>query len=132
MIYEALRLWPPVPFDLKMAFEDDVLPGGWKVPKMAQVAFIPYIMGRDGERYPEPLLFKPERWIPFNAPPQHEFPVFQAGPRICLGMDMALWHKKLKSYGVIKKEKDEKGLFFFFSFAMGAGSILPLPLATPL
>ena len=114
MIYEALRLWPPVPFDLKMAFEDDVLPGGWKVPKMAQVAFIPYIMGRDGERYPEPLLFKPERWIPFNAPPQHEFPVFQAGPRICLGMDMALWHKKLKSYGVIKKEKDEKGLFFFF------------------
>ena len=91
VIYEALRLWPPVPFDLKMAFEDDVLPGGWKVPKFASVAFIPYNMGRDPERYPEPLQFRPERWIPFNAPPQHEFPVFQAGPRICLGMDMDTW-----------------------------------------
>ena len=28
VMYEALRLWPPVPFDPKMAFEDDVLPGG--------------------------------------------------------------------------------------------------------
>lgn len=91
VIYEALRIWPPVPFDLKMAFEDDVLPGGWKVPKFASVAFIPYNMGRDPERYPEPLHFRPERWIPFNAPPQHEFPVFQAGPRICLGMDMDTW-----------------------------------------
>ena len=100
VIYEALRLWPPVPFDLKMAFEDDVLPGGWKVPKMAQVAFIPYIMGRDGERYPEPLLFKPERWIPFNAPPQHEFPVFQAGPRICLGMDMAIFWGQDRRSGI--------------------------------
>mgnify|MGYP002803551068 CR=1 FL=1 len=102
VIYEALRLWPPVPFDLKMAFEDDVLPGGWKVPKMAQVAFIPYIMGRDGERYPEPLLFKPERWIPFNAPPQHEFPVFQAGPRICLGMDMAIFEAKTAAVELLR------------------------------
>ena len=28
VMYEALQLWPPVPFDPKMAFEDDVLPGG--------------------------------------------------------------------------------------------------------
>ncbi|CAE7216002.1 CYP94B3, partial [Symbiodinium pilosum] len=54
VIYETLRLWPPVPFDPKMAFEDDVLPGGWKVPAMAQVAYSPYNMGRDAKRYPEP------------------------------------------------------------------------------
>ena len=94
VVYEALRLWPPVPFDIKMAFEDDVLPGGWKVPKFANVAFIPYNMGRDPKRYPEPLQFRPERWIPFKPPPQHEFPVFQAGPRICLGMDMAIFEAK--------------------------------------
>ena len=73
VIYETLRLWPPVPFDGKMAFEDDVVPGGWKVPAMAKVAYCPYNMGRDAKRYPEPEVFRPERWIPFTAPPQHEF-----------------------------------------------------------
>ena len=102
VIYEALRLWPPVPFDPKMAFEDDVLPGGWKVPKFATVAFIPYNMGRDAQRYPEPLEFRPERWIPFNAPPQHEFPVFQAGPRICLGMDMAIFEAKTATVELLR------------------------------
>lgn len=102
VIYEALRIWPPVPFDLKMAFEDDVLPGGWKVPEFASVAFIPYNMGRDPERYPEPLHFRPERWIPFNAPPQHEFPVFQAGPRICLGMDMAIFEAKTATVELLR------------------------------
>ncbi|CAK9005261.1 Cytochrome P450 704C1 (Cytochrome P450 CYPD) [Durusdinium trenchii] len=94
VIYESLRLWPPVPFDLKMAFEDDVLPGGWLVPQFANVAFCPFNMGRDEERYPEALAFRPERWIPFTPPPQHEFPVFQAGPRVCLGQDMALFEAK--------------------------------------
>eukprot|EP00913_Durusdinium_trenchii_P034045 g31867.t1 len=74
VLYEALRLWPPVPFDFKMAFADDVLPGNYKVPAYTNVAFIPFNMGRDATRYAEPLQFRPERWIPFKAPPQHEFP----------------------------------------------------------
>jgi len=102
VIYEALRLWPPVPFDVKMAFEDDVLPGGWKVPALAQVAYCPYNMGRDAQRYPEPQAFRPERWIPFTAPSQHEFPVFQAGPRICLGMDMALFEAKTATVELLR------------------------------
>jgi len=102
VMYEALRLWPPVPFDPKMAFEDDVLPGGWKVPALAQVAYCPYNMGRDPKRYPEPEAFRPERWIPFTAPSQHEFPVFQAGPRICLGMDMALFEAKTAAVELLR------------------------------
>ncbi|CAE7713413.1 CYP704B1 [Symbiodinium sp. CCMP2592] len=102
VMYEALRLWPPVPFDPKMAFEDDVLPGGWKVPALAQVAYCPYNMGRDPKRYPEPEVaqlkhaFRPERWIPFTAPSQHEFPVFQAG------MDMALFEAKTAAVELLR------------------------------
>ena len=44
-----------------------------------------YVIGRDPQLYKDPLVFRPERWIPFEQPPPHEFPVFQAGPRICLG-----------------------------------------------
>eukprot|EP00913_Durusdinium_trenchii_P012650 g11879.t1 len=75
-------------------FEDDVVPGGFTIPKWSTIAYVPYAMGRDATRYPEPLAFRPERWIPFTPPAHHEFPVFQAGPRICLGMDMALFEAK--------------------------------------
>ena len=43
MVYEALRLWPPVPIDSKIAYADDVLPGGFKVPKGVQLAWAPFL-----------------------------------------------------------------------------------------
>ncbi|CAE7326622.1 CYP704C1 [Symbiodinium sp. KB8] len=102
VVYESLRLWPPVPVDSKIAQVDDVLPGGWRVPKGTTLVFCPYNMGRDPDRYPEPQAFKPERWIPFSAPPHHEFPVFQAGPRICLGMDMAIFEAKIAAVELLR------------------------------
>ena len=38
---ETLRLWPPVPQDSKIAFSDDVLPDGTKVPKNTMLLFMP-------------------------------------------------------------------------------------------
>merc|ERR1711972_283159 len=95
VIYETLRLYPPVPIDSKIAQRDDVLPGGIRVPAGAPLFFMPYAMGREAERYPNPLEVRPERWIPFTEPAPYEFPVFQAGPRICLGKDMAIFEAKL-------------------------------------
>ncbi|CAJ1394755.1 unnamed protein product [Effrenium voratum] len=102
VLYETLRLWPPVPFDSKMTYADDVLPDGTQVSKGITVVFSPYILARDGERYPDPLAFKPERWIPFSAPSPFEFPVFQAGPRICLGMDMAIFEAKVAAVQLLR------------------------------
>ncbi|CAJ1454163.1 unnamed protein product [Effrenium voratum] len=102
VLYEALRLWPPVSYDSKLAYADDVMPDGTKVPKGTTLLFAPYIMGRDASRYPEPLAFKPERWIPFSAPAPQEFPVFQAGPRICLGMDMAIFEAKVVAVELLR------------------------------
>ena len=102
VLYEALRLWPPVPFDSKIAYADDVLPDGTNVPKGITAVFSPYILGRDEARYPDPLAFKPERWIPFSAPSPYEFPVFQAGPRICLGMDMAVFEAKVVTVQLLR------------------------------
>mmetsp|Transcript_74783 Transcript_74783/g.134756 ORF Transcript_74783/g.134756 Transcript_74783/m.134756 type:complete len:551 (-) Transcript_74783:119-1771(-) len=102
VLYETLRLWPPVPMDGKTATEDDVLPDGTPVPKYTNLLFLPYAMGRDPAVYPEPESLRPERWIPFTAPAPHEFPVFQAGPRICLGMDMALFEAKLVAVELLR------------------------------
>ena len=47
-------------------------------------------MGRLEEMYDEPLKFAPERWFqPRNLKKTpFEYPVFQAGPRTCLGQHM--------------------------------------------
>jgi len=103
VLYETLRLYPPVPFDFKECQEDDVLPNGIEIPSGTMMVFIPYAMGRDPAVYPEPDQVKPERWIPFTAPAPHEFPVFQAGPRICLGMDMALFEAKVAAGMLLKQ-----------------------------
>jgi len=103
VLYEILRLYPPVPGDTKTAHMDDVFPDGTKIPKGTVCMFLPYAMGRDPTVYPDPLIVRPERWIPFVAPVPHEFPVFQAGPRICLGMDMAIFEAKVVAVMLLQK-----------------------------
>ena len=66
------------------------------------MAYFPWAMGRDADVYPDPLEVKPERWIPFTPPDLYEFPVFQAGPRQCLGMSMALFEAKLLTAMLVK------------------------------
>jgi len=95
LIYETLRLYPPVPFDIKECCQDDVLPDGSHIPRGCKVFFAPWAMGRDPTVWPEPETVDLDRWIPFKQPLPHEFPVFQAGPRICLGMDMAIFETKV-------------------------------------
>lgn len=94
VIDETLRLYPPVSYDPKHSLNDDVLPNGMKVPKGSQVAWTAYGMGRSSLFFPDPLKFKPERFLDpaenggRKIEPGDLIP-FQAGPRICLGKPMA-------------------------------------------
>ncbi|KAJ3332672.1 hypothetical protein HDU93_008974 [Gonapodya sp. JEL0774] len=93
--HEVLRLYANVPFNFKVPTKDDILPGTkTKVYKGQRVAFHPYSMGHltriwgaDAEE------LRPERWIDASGnllkENQYKWPVFNAGPRICLGMNMA-------------------------------------------
>jgi len=103
LLYETLRLYPPVPVDGKEAQADDVLPDGTKIPKHANLDFMVYAMGRNAAVYPDPETVRPERWIPFKEPSQYEFPVFQGGPRICLGMNMALFEAKIVALMLLRE-----------------------------
>merc|ERR1719473_966262 len=92
VFHETLRLYPSVPKDLVTSVEEDVLPCGTRVPPNTWVAFLPYVMGRDETLWPEASSFKPERWIQDGRlikESPFKFPAFKAGPRICLGMNMA-------------------------------------------
>ncbi|KAH7853240.1 hypothetical protein Vadar_000422 [Vaccinium darrowii] len=113
---ESMRLYPPVPIDGKEATVDDVLPDGTFVQKGTSVVYHSYAMGRLekiwGKDWAE---FKPERWLEREDVPGMEgkwnfvgkdpyaYPVFQAGPRICLGKEMAFLQMKRVVAGVLRQ-----------------------------
>lgn len=112
---ESMRLYPPVPVDSKMASADDVLPDGTAVKKGMMVSYHVYAMGRMASLWGENWMeFRPERWLEkdettdntkFKARDPYTYPVFQAGPRICLGKEMAFLQMKRVVAGVLRQFK---------------------------
>ncbi|KAH7856228.1 hypothetical protein Vadar_034125 [Vaccinium darrowii] len=113
---ESMRLYPPVPVDGKQAVADNVLPDGTFVEKGTAVVYHPYAMGRSEKIWGNDWAdFKPERWLERHDVPEVEgkwkfvgrdpytYPVFQAGPRICLGKEMAFLQMKRVVAGVFRR-----------------------------
>ncbi|XP_030545971.2 cytochrome P450 94A1-like [Rhodamnia argentea] len=111
---ESMRFYPPVPLDTKEAVSDDVLEDGTVVKKGTRVTYHPYAMGRLeqiwGKDWSE---FRPERWLrgaedgsekwAFVNKDAYAYPVFQAGPRVCLGKEMAFLQMKRVLAGVLQR-----------------------------
>ena len=88
-----------MPVDPKYNVQHDTLPDGTFVPAGTTVQYFPILMGRDAKAWaPDPLAVRPERWFAGAAPApvsSFAYPVFQAGPRICLGMNFAYLEAKV-------------------------------------
>nr|AHF22085.1 CYP94A43 [Maesa lanceolata] len=129
---ETMRLYPPVPIDSKEAMADDVLPDGTAVKRGMRVGYLPYAMGRLeklwGADWAE---FRPERFLqrhPAEGPRKwsyvakdpYTYTVFQAGPRICLGKEMAYLQMKrlaasvLRRFRVVPVEEGVEPVFIFY------------------
>ncbi|KAF1327805.1 Cytochrome p450 86a2, partial [Globisporangium splendens] len=110
VVHEALRMYLPVPFNIKRAAEDDHLPDGTFVPAGCDLAYSPWYMGRNSAMWmPDPLVFHPERWLEMTTrPTAYEFPVFQVGPRICIGMNMAVLETKMFVATMVRRFGDMK------------------------
>ncbi|KAJ8770405.1 hypothetical protein K2173_015019 [Erythroxylum novogranatense] len=107
-ISEALRLYPPVPADTVACKSKDKLPDGTVVEKDWFVTYHAYAMGRmEGLWGKDCGDFVPERWIDENGIYRQESPfkfsVFHAGPRACLGKDMAYIQMKSIAASVIER-----------------------------
>jgi len=91
-VRETVRLHPSVPMNTKMAFGDDVLPDGTLVCKGDFLCYDPYSTARATEHWgPDAAEWKPERWLTMEKEPSVFMNcAFQAGPRICLGREMAI------------------------------------------
>ncbi|XP_055827086.1 cytochrome P450 94B3-like [Solanum dulcamara] len=105
---ESMRLYPPVVWDSKHAAKDDVLPDGTRIQKGNRVTYFQYGMGRMEEIWGKDRLeFKPDRWIDengeFKSVSPYKYPVFQAGPRVCLGKEMAFTQMKYVLASVLRR-----------------------------
>ncbi|VVB06798.1 unnamed protein product [Arabis nemorensis] len=108
---ETLRLYPSVPEDSKHVVNDDILPDGTFVPAGSSVTYSIYAAGRMKSTWGEDCLeFKPERWISpedgkFVNHDQYRFVAFNAGPRICLGKDLAYLQMKTIAAAVLLRHR---------------------------
>jgi cytochrome P450 len=87
---EVLRLYPPAWLITRRAAAPDRL-GGIDVPAGALVLLSPWLLHRDRRYWPEPAAFRPQRFAPEAPPlPRGAYLPFGAGPRQCIGRDLAL------------------------------------------
>lgn len=100
-ITEAMRLYPPAWFIGRTALEDVVL-GGYTVPRGASVLMSQYVMQRDARYFDEPEAYRPERWTRefLDRLPRGAFFPFSAGDRHCIGEGFA-WLEALLALGTL-------------------------------
>ncbi|KAG0245978.1 cytochrome P450 [Mortierella sp. GBAus27b] len=127
VFHETLRLYPPVPKNVKTAVDDDVLPGGIRVYKGDVIGISTYCLGRNKEVWGEDAeQFVPERWLvsndaikanntttshshgkspfgKFKAESPYKFTSFNAGPRLCLGQTFATLEAMVTTTLLIQK-----------------------------
>ena len=98
VIYESLRLYPPVPVMSREALADMKF-GGIHVPKGVNVWNLVVALHTDPENWgPDALKFNPERFkngITSACKLPHLYMPFGVGPRVCLGQNLAMVELKI-------------------------------------
>ena len=89
VVYETLRLCPPVALFPREALEEVELSAG-PVPRGATIILSPYLLHRQPKLWPDPERFDPDRFTsPKLIAPPHFF-AFGAGGRACVGDELAI------------------------------------------
>jgi cytochrome P450 len=96
VLKESMRLYPPA-FVLARRANEDTEVGGYLVPKGSEIVIWTYHTHHDPRWYPEPEVFRPERFTPEAeaARPKMAYLPFGGGPRACIGSMFSLVEARL-------------------------------------
>lgn len=91
VIRETLRLYPQAYVLFARVAAEDVVLGGYEIPRGSQIFPVPYVIHHDPRWYANPEAFDPERFVPerFDTLPDCAWIPFGAGPRACIGAAFA-------------------------------------------
>ena len=83
---ETLRLYPPAWVITRRTLEP-VEVAGFQIPADSLIIVSPWVVHRNEQAWPNPEQFSPDRFA--NGAPMLGYLPFGAGPRLCIGRDMA-------------------------------------------
>lgn len=90
VVREAMRLYPAV-WITSRDTTTEVEFGGFRIPPGTTVTVSQWVTHRDERWFPDPLTFRPERWLPgTTAPPRGAYFPFGLGARACIGASIGL------------------------------------------
>jgi cytochrome P450 len=104
VVDESMRVFPPIwTFVRQSLVEDEIR--GYRIDKGSMMMIAPYITHRMPEFFPDPQVFRPERFLPGAEPkiPPHAYLPFGGGPRICIGNNFALLEMVMTVAAVAQK-----------------------------
>ena len=104
VLQESLRLYPPVWVIPRDAINDDQI-GGYRIPAGSTILLSPYLTHRHPDFWENPEAFDPERFLPARSHdrPRHAYFPFGGGPRLCMGVDMAMMEMMLIMVMVVQR-----------------------------
>jgi cytochrome P450 len=104
VLEETMRLFPPVPVTFRIAYERTEL-GGANIPERDLVAIAIRNIHRHPAYWPDPLEFRPERFLAENKASlnRNAYMPFLTGPHMCIGNQFALMEGQLLLAMMVQK-----------------------------
>ena len=102
VIKETMRLYPPGWIVGRESISDCEI-GGEKFRTGTSFVMSQWLKHRDARFFPEPLEFRPERWLTETKLPKFAYFPFGGGPRICIGNAFAMMEAVLVLTMVMQK-----------------------------
>jgi cytochrome P450 len=104
ILQESLRVYPPVWVIPRDAIGADEI-GGYRIAAGSTILLSPYLTHRHPDCWENPEAFDPERFLPARSTGRMRYAYFPfgGGPRLCMGVDMAMTEMLLIMVMVVQR-----------------------------